>query len=46
MTIRWFGIKLIASADWGSPNQSDLKCALIALEAGTGYAIVRCVYMV
>ena len=46
MVIYWTGVQLIASADWGSTASSGLKCALIALGAGTGYAIIRCVYMV
>lgn len=46
MVIYWTGVKLIASADWGNTNSSGLKCALIALQAGTGFATIRCVYMV
>ena len=46
MVIYWSGVQLIASADWGSADSSGLKCALIALQAGTGYANIRCVYMV
>lgn len=46
MVIYWTGVQLIASGDWGSAALSDLKCALIALQAGTGSAIIRCVYMV
>lgn len=46
MVIYWTGPQLIASADYGSAGSSGLKCALIALRGGTGYAIVRCVYMV
>lgn len=44
MVISWTGTKLIASADYS--DTSGLKCALIALQAGTGTAIIRCVYMV
>ena len=44
MVTYWYGVHLIASADWG--NSSGLKCALVALQAGTGYATIRCVYMV
>lgn len=44
MVIYWTGAKLIASADYSA--SSGLKCALIALQAGTGTAIIRCVYMV
>lgn len=46
MVIYWSSVQFIASADWGNPSSSGLKCALIALGSGTGYAIVRCVYMV
>ena len=46
MVIYWSGVQLIASADWGSSASSGLKCALIALKAGTGGATIRCVYMV
>ena len=46
MVIYWQGVQLIASADWGNSASSGLKCALIALQAGTGCATIRCVYMV
>lgn len=46
MVIWWSGAQLIASADWGDATSSGLKCALIALQAGTGSATIRCVYMV
>ena len=46
MVIYWTGVQLIASADWGNTASSGLKCALIALQAGTGSATIRCVYMV
>lgn len=46
MVIYWTGVQLIASGDWGSADSSGLKCALISLGAGTGSAIIRCVYMV
>ena len=46
MVIYWSTVQLIASGDWGSSSSSGLKCSLIALGAGTGYAIIRCVYMV
>ena len=46
MVIYCTGVKLIASADWGNTASSGLKCALIALQAGTGSATIRCVYMV
>lgn len=44
MVIYWAGVHLIASGDWA--NSTGLKCSLIALQAGTGYAKIRCVYMV
>lgn len=44
MVIHWSGVQLIASGDWA--NSSGLKCALTALEAGTGWGVIRCVYMV
>lgn len=44
MVIYWSGAHLIASGDWSA--STGLKCSLIALQAGTGYAIIRCVYMV
>lgn len=46
MVIYWAGVQLIASADWGNTTSTGLKCALIALKAGTGSATIRCVYMV
>ena len=46
MVTYWYRVHLIASADWGDTNSSGLKCALVALKAGTGYATIRCVYMV
>ena len=46
MVIYWSGAHLIASGDWGAAASTGLKCSLIALQAGTGYAIIRCVYMV
>ena len=46
MVIYWTGIQLIASGDWGAAASTGLKCALVALQAGTGSAIIRCVYMV
>ena len=44
MVIYWSGAHLIASGDWAA--STGLKCSLIALQAGTGYAVIRCVYMV
>ena len=44
MVIHWIGAKLIASADYA--DSTGLKCALTALQAGTGSANIRCVYMI
>ena len=46
MVIYWSGVQLIASGDWGSAASSGLKCSLIPLGTGTGWGIIRCVYMV
>lgn len=46
MVIYWSGVQIIASGDWGSAASTGLKCSLIPLGAGTGWGIIRCVYMV
>ena len=46
MVIYWSGVQIIASGDWGSAASSGLKCSLIPLGTGTGWTIIRCVYMV
>ena len=46
MVIYWSTVQLIASGDWGSAASNGLKCSLIPLGAGTGWGIIRCVYMV
>lgn len=46
MVIYWSAVQLIASGDWGSAASSGLKCSLIPLSTGTGWGIIRCVYMV
>ena len=49
MVIWWTGIIITASGDWAKSqgtSSSGLKCALHALQAGTGQCVVRCVYMV
>ena len=45
MVIYWSAVQLIASGDWGSAASSGLKCSLIPLSTGTGWGIIRCVYM-
>ena len=49
MVIWWTGIAITASGDWArsqGTGSSGLKCALHALQAGTGQCVIRCVYMV
>ena len=49
MVIWWSGIIITASGDWANSqgvSSSGLKCALHALQAGTGQCVIRCVYMV
>ena len=46
MVIYWSAVQIIASGDWGSAASSGLKCSLIPLSTGTGWGIIRCVYMV
>lgn len=48
MVIYWTGIIITASGDWAKSqgtNSSGLKCALHALQAGTGQCVIRCVYL-
>lgn len=48
MVIYWSGIIITASGDWAKSqgtNSSGLKCALHALQAGTGWCVIRCVYL-
>ena len=48
MVIHWVGIIITASGDWAKSQgtgSSGLKCALHALQAGTGRCVVRCVYL-
>lgn len=48
MVIYWSGIPIIAQGDWAKSQgtgSSGLACALHALKAGTGYAVIRCVYL-
>lgn len=49
MVIWWTGVIITASGDWAKSqgtSSSGLKCALHALQAGTGQCVIRCVYMV
>ena len=49
MVIYWAGIHIIAQADWAKSqgtNSSGLSCALHSLNNGTGYCVIRCVYLV
>ena len=48
MVIYWNGVHIIAQADWAKSqgtNSSGLRCALHALNNGTGYCVIRCVYL-
>ena len=48
MTIYWSGIHIIAQADWSKSQgtgSSGMACALHSLNTGTGYAVIRCVYL-
>ena len=49
MTIYWNTIHVIAQADWSKSQgtgSSGMACALHSLNTGTGYAVIRCVYLV
>ena len=48
MVIYWSGIQIIASGDWAKSQgtgSSGLSCALHALNPGTGWCVIRCVYL-
>ena len=48
MTIYWSNIHVIAQADWSSSQgtgDTGMACALHSLNNGTGYAVIRCVYL-
>ena len=48
MTIYWNNIHVIAQADWSKSQgtgSSGMACALHSLNTGTGYAVIRCVYL-
>ena len=49
MVIYWSSIHIIAQADWAKSQgtgSSGLSCALHSLNNGTGYCVIRCVYLV
>ena len=49
MVIYWSDIHIIAQADWAKSQgtgSSGLSCALHSLNNGTGYCVIRCVYLV
>ena len=49
MVIYWSGIHIIAQADWAKSQGTGslgLSCALHSLNNGTGYCVIRCVYLV
>lgn len=48
MTIYWNNIHIIAQGDWATSQgtgSSGMACALHSLNTGTGYAVIRCVYL-
>ena len=49
MVIYWNNTHIIAQADWSKSQgtgSSGMACALHSLNTGTGYAVIRCVYLV
>ena len=48
MVIYWTGIYIVAQGDWAKSQgtgSSGLACSLHALTAGTGWCVIRCVYL-
>lgn len=48
MVIYWIGVPIIAQGDWAKSqgtSSTGLACALNALNAGTGWCVIRCVYL-
>lgn len=48
MVIYWNGVPLVAQADWAKSQgtgSTGLACALHPLSSGTGWCVVRCVYL-
>ena len=49
MVIYWSNVHIIAQGDWAKSQgtgSSGLSCALHSLNNGTGYCVIRCVYLV
>lgn len=48
MVIYWSGVHITAQGDWAKSQgtgSSGLACAMHSLNTGTGYAVIRCVYL-
>ena len=48
MVIYWSDVHIMAQADWAKSqgtNSSGLRCALHSLNNGTGWCVIRCVYL-
>ena len=48
MVIFWGGVHIIAQADWAQSQgtgSTGMACALHALNTGTGWCVIRCVYL-
>ena len=48
MVIYWSGVHIIAEGDWAKSQgtgSTGLACALHSLNSGTGWCVVRCVYL-
>ena len=48
MIISWHGVHIIAQGDWAKSQGTDspgLSCALHSLNNGTGWCVIRCVYL-
>lgn len=48
MVIYWSGVPIVTQGDWAKSQgtgSTGLTCALRALSAGTGWCVVRCVYL-
>lgn len=48
MVIYWDGVHITAQGNWAKSQgtgSSGLACALHSLNTGTGWCVVRCVYL-
>ena len=47
MVIYWTGVYIVAQGDWAKSHagSSGLACSLHALTGGTGWCVIRCVYL-